>query len=75
MLDAIKLCYSEIEKEQQCVTIKQLALGGQDLIAAGMKPGREIGDMLQYLLEQVIEQPEWNTRDKLMELVRAQHLS
>lgn len=75
LLDAIKLCYSEIEKEQQCVTIKQLALGGQDLIAAGMKPGREIGDMLQYLLEQVIEQPEWNTRDKLMELVRAQHLS
>ena len=75
LLDAIKLCYSEIEKEQQCVTIKQLALGGQDLIAAGMKPGREIGDMLQYLLEQVIEQPEWNTRHKLMELVRAQHLS
>lgn len=75
LLDAIKLCYSEIEKEQQCVTIKQLALGGQDLIAAGMKPGREIGDMLQYLLEQVIEQPEWNTRDKLMELVQAQHLS
>lgn len=75
LLDAIKVCYSEIEKEQQCVTIKQLALGGQDLIAAGMKPGREIGDMLQYLLEQVIEQPEWNTRDKLMELVQAQHLS
>ena len=75
LLDAIKVCYSEIEEEQQCVTIGQLAIGGQELIAAGMKPGREIGDMLQFLLDQVIEQPEWNTKDKLMELVRAHHLS
>lgn len=75
LLDAIKICYSEIEEEQDCITIKQLAIGGQELIAAGMKPGREIGDMLQYLLEQVIEQPEWNTRDKLLELVEQRRLS
>ena len=35
----------EIMEKQQCLTIKQLAVTGNDLIAAGMKPGKEIGEI------------------------------
>ena len=54
-------------EKKQCVSLKTLAVTGRDLIAMGMKPGRELGDMLQKLLELVLEQPEQNTREQLLE--------
>ena len=53
---------TEIIKEKQCVTLKGLAVSGKDLIALGMKPGKEIGACLNQLLERVIEEPQWNVR-------------
>ena len=35
-----------------------------------MKPGRELGEMLQQLLELVLEHPEQNTREQLLEKVK-----
>ena len=35
-----------------------------------MKPGREIGLVLEELLNQVLEEPERNTRDYLLEYSR-----
>ena len=61
--------YREILEKQQCLTIKQLAVTGSDLIAEGMKPGKVIGVMLKKLLEQVLEQPELNTKENLLKLV------
>ena len=54
-------------EKKQCVSLKTLAVTGRDLIAMGMKPGRELGDMLQKLLELVLEHPEQNTREQLRE--------
>lgn len=61
--------YQKIIEEKQCLFIRDLAVTGTDLIAAGMTPGKEIGAMLSYLLTQVLEHPEWNTKEKLLELV------
>lgn len=47
-----------------------LAVTGRDLIDTGMKPGRELGEMLQQLLELVLEHPEQNTREQLLEKVK-----
>ena len=55
---------------EECISLKQLAVTGSDLIAAGMKPGREIGEMLKVMLELVLEEPERNTKEALMELAR-----
>lgn len=66
---AYEAAYQEIMEKQQCLTIKQLAVTGNDLIENGMKPGKEIGEMLKYLLEQVLENPQWNTKEKLLEQV------
>ena len=69
-LEVLKEYYKTVLEQQQCLSLKDLAITGKDLIVLGMKPGKEIGEMLQYLLECVLEEPEWNYREKLEELVR-----
>lgn len=66
-IDSYEAQYHQILKEQQCVTLKDLAVNGRDLLAAGMPPGRGLGEALQGLLELVLEHPEYNTREILLE--------
>lgn len=61
--------YQEILDNNECVTKKDLAIGGKDLIAMGMKPGPEIGKTIDALLEKVLDDPQLNTKEKLTELV------
>lgn len=63
--------YEEVQQQEQCVSLKTMAVTGSDLIAAGMKPGKEIGAMLGELLEMVLENPECNHKEFLLE--EAQH--
>lgn len=51
--------------KQQPITIKQLALNGNDLIRAGIKEGKEIGVVLNKLKEFVLDNPEFNNRGDL----------
>ena len=68
-LEQLKIYYRQILEQQQCLSLKDLEVTGKDLIEQGMKPGKEIGDMLHYLLECVLENPEQNQRDTLLKLV------
>ncbi len=61
-----KLLYEEIVEKSQCVSLKSLAVTGKDLIQAGMKPGKEMGELLNKLLELVLENPENNTKEFLL---------
>ena len=70
LLDKWERLYHEIVAQNQCVSLKTMAITGKDLIALGMKPGKEIGAMLNGLLQMVIENPECNTREFLLEEVR-----
>lgn len=67
----VEACYHEIVEKQQCVSLSMLAVTGKDLIEDGMQPGKEVGDVLNRLLETVIEHPEYNSREKLLELRRS----
>lgn len=58
--------YGEVLEKRQCTSLKTLAVTGSDLIAAGMKPGKELGDTLHRLLELVLEDPARNTRENLL---------
>ena len=51
------------------LTLKDLAVGGDDLIAAGVRPGPDIGGMLERLLGEVLEDPKRNQRERLLERV------
>ena len=59
--------YEEILNQRQCVSLKTLAITGNDLIALGVPKGKMIGSMLQELLEDVIQNPEHNTHEFLVE--------
>lgn len=60
--------YRRIMEEDQCLNLKDLAVTGKDLIEIGMKPDKELGAMLNYLLECVLENPENNTKEILLTL-------
>lgn len=67
----IEELYSGICRKQECLSLKDLAVTGKDLIALGVPPGREIGTLLQELLELVLEDPERNVREELLRHVRS----
>ena len=62
--------YQEIIKKQECVTLRQLAVGGRELMDLGMKPGRELGSMLSELLEYVLDDPARNDKEILCTYVK-----
>lgn len=62
--------YKEILRQGQCVSLKELAVSGRDLIEAGMRPGKELGETLHKLLELVLENPELNTKEELLKQIQ-----
>ena len=65
-LNGVTACYKEILANKDCVSLKTLAVTGKDLIAAGYKPGKELGVILNDFLEHVLEYPEDNKKEILM---------
>jgi len=51
------------------LTLKDLAVTGDDLLAAGVRPGPDVGDTLQRLLAEVLEDPARNTKPYLLSRV------
>ncbi len=64
----LETMYNEIMEAGDCLSIKDLAISGKDLIALGMKPGKEMGDLLTDLLNMVLGTPDLNDREKLLNL-------
>lgn len=57
--------YEEIMERQDCLSLKDLAVNGRDLMELGVPAGRQLGDILFRLLELVVEEPEKNTKEYL----------
>ncbi len=55
----------EIEENNECCTISQLAVNGNDLLKAGYK-GTDIGETLNTLLDAVIQEKTENTKTSLL---------
>ena len=58
--------YEEIVREKDCITLKDLAVDGRDLIKAGFPAGPLLGEILKHLLEQVLEEPGKNQKEELL---------
>ena len=67
---AVRKLYQEALLEEDCVTLRQLAVSGRDLMDLGMNPGREIGSMLSEVLEYVIDDPKRNEKEILRGYVK-----
>ena len=56
----------EIRSNRDCISLKTLAVSGHDIMGAGVKPGREVGNTLARLLDMVLEEPQRNTKEYLL---------
>lgn len=61
------LLVDEIRRAGDCISLKTLAVGGNHIIKAGIRPGREVGLTLARLLEMVLEDPARNTKEYLLQ--------
>lgn len=68
-LEQAKKLYQDVLDRNECVSLKSLAVNGSDLIACGCEQGKQIGAVLGRLLELVLEHPEWNQREILLEKI------
>ena len=69
-LEKMKAKAEEIVAQGQCFSLKDLAVNGRDVIAAGVGPGPEVGRVLNGLLERVVSGKIANERDTLLGLLR-----
>ena len=60
--------YRKILADHQCVSKKEMKINGSDLIKMGVEPGPKLGDILDRLYEQVLDDPSLNEAQKLKEL-------
>jgi tRNA nucleotidyltransferase (CCA-adding enzyme) len=58
-----------IRASRDPLTLADLAVNGADLLAAGVRPGPGVGEALQRLLAEVLEDPARNTKAYLLSRV------
>ena len=65
--DCSKIYREEVEKNH-CMHLSEMAVTGKELIAAGIKQGKHMGDLLLYLLENVLLNPLDNNKEHLINI-------
>ena len=65
--DALLRLVLEQKEKKPCLKISDLAVSGGELLAAGIQP-RKIGKIMDRLLASVIDIPEMNRKEELLEL-------
>ena len=63
--DVLK-CLDEVLTSEQCFQLKDLNINGNDLINLGIKQGKQIGSILNQLLDMVINEEVENDKYKLL---------
>ena len=66
-LAQINSLYETVLEKRQCVILQDLAVDGKDLLAIGYPQGRLVGEALRKLLNMVLDNPEYNNREYLLE--------
>ncbi|MDE6314225.1 MAG: CCA tRNA nucleotidyltransferase [Lachnospiraceae bacterium] len=73
-LAELKCIYERVLEEKECISLKELAVNGKDMIALGVPQGKRMGEILKELFELVLEEPERNNREELLALVKERYL-
>ena len=64
--DAVESIAGEILREGDCLSLKNLAVRGSDLMEAGFPKGKILGEILDHLLKSVIEETVKNNKTALL---------
>lgn len=67
MITPVQVCLEELLAESPCLTVKDLAVTGQDMLSLGIAPGPIIGQCMHYLLLQVQNELLPNEKKALMQ--------
>lgn len=65
--EKIKELTKTIREAGDCLDLKHLAVKGQDLIKAGVQPGKALGATLNQMLDDVLSHPDHNEKEYLLE--------
>lgn len=65
-IEEVSKIYDGIIERGECLSLKELAVNGKDLMDCGISPGKEIGEILEYFLEMVIADPSLNKKEILL---------
>ena len=68
-LEKMRTRAEELIAQGRCFSLKNLAVNGRDVIAAGVAPGPAVGRALNGLLEQVLSGQAPNEREALLKLL------
>jgi len=69
-IDRVEEITMTILESKVPLSIKELAVNGGDLMSEfSLKPGEEIGVMLEFLLDKVLENPQFNSKEKLLAII------
>ena len=68
--EEIRRLREEIIRDGDCVSLKELAVKGRDLLEAGVERGPMVGEILNHLFDLVLLYPEKNDRELLLKEVR-----
>lgn len=74
-LEEAKRLYSDMISRNECVSLKEINISGKDLIEAGFKPGKQMGVILNQLLDAVIEDPSLNDKEILLNLAKSRYMN
>lgn len=69
-VDNIETLMNEVVKDNECFTLKDLAVNGNDLIGLGYRPGKRIGNILNELLQKVIDGESDNSKEELLKIAK-----
>ncbi len=67
--DGVAKAVGAVRATNPPLALKDLAVKGDDLIAAGVRPGPDVGEVLKRLLGEVLDDPAKNTKEYLLSRV------
>jgi len=71
-LEELSARVERILKAEEAITVLDIKIDGEDVMRElGIPPGRPVGEILNRLLEEVLEEPSLNVRERLLERLRA----
>lgn len=68
--EAIRRKLENVTAEKPCIRLADLAINGEDLKGLGISPGKTLRSLLEVLFEMVLQKPQLNNRELLLEFAR-----